>query len=101
MSIATVLQNFIGRLPAFILAGMFLLMATGVTHACVDDHESTDKTEHVVMCECACHHHLQVPENGAIVLESHLSDRGNCPIDNDPFPDPESSGIFRPPKLLV
>lgn len=95
------LTSFLRRLSALLLAGLFLLLASGFADACVEDHGTSDKTEHVVLCKCACHSHLQVPESDTLTVEFDLSEAQNCQNDTDPVPDAEPTGIFRPPKHLV
>lgn len=102
MDVTSYLSSLLRHLPTLVLVGLFVLMATGAWHGgCIDGDGGPQTSEHVVCCKCACHKHLQVPEPEIIPAEIDQRDTLSCEIDNDPLPDPEPTGIFRPPKHLA
>ncbi len=90
------------RLLALLLAGMFALMSTGVLHGdCSDGDDHPEHSEQVIVCKCACHNHLYVPETNitrvshAVVPTQYIAEPVSAITDIEPH------DIFRPPKHLV
>lgn len=102
MRLFDLLPSLLRRLPALLLVGMFVLMATGVVHGtCTDGDGEPEQTEHVVICKCACHHHLYVPDTKVARVSFEIAPSQLIVEPAFRLPDAEPSGIFRPPKHLV
>ncbi len=93
---------FFRRLPTLLLAGLFLVMATDVLHGVCGEGEGVpEKTEQVVHCMCICHHPVCVPAVQPVSARLVLARESPDFDANDPVPEAEPTGIFRPPKHLV
>lgn len=96
------LPSLLRRLPALLLVGIFALMATGLVHGdCTDGDGEPERTECVVICKCACHHHLYVPNSKVTRVSFKIAPQQFIVEPTFRLPDADPSGIFRPPKHLV
>jgi hypothetical protein len=102
MRLFDLLPSLLRRFPALLLVGMFALMATGLVHGdCTDGNGEPEQTECVVICKCACHHHVYVSNPDPAHIDFDLSESKDSLEHQNFLPDAEPTGIFRPPKHLV